>query len=167
MRLANIEAAHMSLMRAGVTSGSQWILILEDDARAPDYRRLAQEFNENLVSWNRATQPSYVNVSQSFALDALKIDRTLTTVGPWSSASTVLSSFIPFTNTVCAVLYRGEFLQTLNEEMEGIPLQPIIPIDWKLNLALMRLHTKGLIRPGDCYTVDPAPIVQGSMVNQG
>jgi len=167
LRLANIETAHMSLMRAGAAHGSQWILILEDDARAPDYQQLAQEFNEKLDSWNTSTQPSYVNLSQSFALDAIKVDRTLTAVGPWSSASTVLSSSIPFTNTVCAVLYRREFLQTLNEEMEGIHLQPIIPIDWKLNLALMGLHTKALIRPGDCYTVDPAPIVQGSMLNQG
>lgn len=167
LRLANIEVAHMSLMRAGAAHGSQWILILEDDARAPDHRHLAHEFNENLGSWNTSTQPSYVNVSQSFALDALKIDRALTVVGPWSPVSKVLSSSIPFTNTVCAVLYRREFLQTLIEEMEGIPLQPIIPIDWKLNLALMRLYTKGLIRPGDCYTVDPAPIVQGSMLNQG
>jgi len=164
LRLANIEASHMSLMQQGAASGSQWTLILEDDAHATDHRRLAEELNGNLHSWNTSAQPSYVNVSQSFALEALKIDRTLTAVGPWSSTSTVLSSSIPFTNTVCAVLYRREFLRTLYEEMASIPLQPIIPIDWKLNVALMGLSSKGLVGPGDCYTVDPAPIVQGSML---
>lgn len=165
LRLANIETAHIKLMHEGATRGSHWILILEDDAYAADHRQLAQELNDNLETWNEAAQPLYVNVSQSFGLDTLGIDGHLTYVGPWSATSTVRSSKVPFTNTVCAVIYRQDFLRTLNEEMGRIPLQPIIPIDWKLNLALMRLSAKGLMAPGDCYTVDPAPIAQGSMLN--
>jgi hypothetical protein len=42
-------------------------------------------------------------------------------------------------------------------------MQPIIPIDWKLNAALMQLVQEGSIGDGDCFTLEPAPIRQSSM----
>jgi len=42
-------------------------------------------------------------------------------------------------------------------------MQPIVPIDWKVNDAIMNLSHTGVLGPGDCYTVDPGPIRQASM----
>ena len=164
LRLANIETAHLTLLVEGEESGSDWILILEDDAINSDVPRLSRELDRNLHLWGEQPRPAYVNLSRSFSLDRLKHGGSLTNEGLWSNGSHILSSTIPFTNTVCAVLYRKEFLQALNRELNAIPLEPVVPIDWKINLALMRLNGKGLLGKGDCYTIDPAPILQGSML---
>jgi hypothetical protein len=67
------------------------------------------------------------------------------------------------TNTVCAVLYRSTFLADLLPTLKDIPMEPIVPIDWKLNAALMQLVREGTIGDGDCFTLEPAPIRQSSM----
>ena len=164
VRLANIEMAHLMLLQEGEESGADWILILEDDAINSDVPRLSRELDRHLRLWGGQPQPFYVNLSRSFSLDRLKHGGSLTREGPWSQDSHILSSTIPFTNTVCAVLYRKEFLQALNRELKSIPLEPVVPIDWKINMALMNLSGKGLLGKGDCYTIDPAPILQGSML---
>jgi len=167
IRLANIEKAHLTLLAEGEKSGAEWVLILEDDAVNSDVAELSRDLNRNLRLWSDEPQPAYVNLSRSFALDQLQHGGALTNQGVWSHNSRVLSSTIPFTNTVCAVLYRKEFLRELNQELQGIPLEPIVPIDWKINLAIMRLSRKDRLTKGACYTIDPAPIVQGSMLKTG
>ena len=164
LRLANIETAHLTLLREGEESDADWVLILEDDAINPDVPGLSKELDSNLRMWAGEPQPSYVNLSRSFSLDRLKHGGSLTNEGPWSKNSHIVSSTVPFTNTVCAVLYRKDFLQALNRELTAIPLEPVVPIDWKINLALMRLSSKGLLGERDCYTINPAPILQGSML---
>ena len=164
LRLANIELAHLTLLQEGEGSEADWVLILEDDAINPDVPGFSRELDRHLRLWDGQAQPSYVNFSKSFSLERLKHGRSFKHEGLWSHDSHILSSTVPFTNTVCAVLYRREFLQELNRELKAIPLEPVVPIDWKINLALMSLSGKGLIAKGDCYTVDPAPILQGSML---
>jgi len=51
----------------------------------------------------------------------------------------------------------------LLDEFGVIPLSPVLPIDWKLNVALMNLVAAGKLGEGDCWQVDPAPFIQGSM----
>ena len=163
LRLANIEEAHIALMKQAVTSGCAWTLILEDDAQNSDVDQLARDLARSLEEWDGGGKPSYVNMSASFPLKDLKLSQRLTKKTSWDSGSDVLSAPIPFTNTVCAMLYRHGFLENLLSQLQSIPLEPVIPIDWKMNKAIMELYQEGKIGPGDCYSLDPAPIIQGSM----
>ena len=164
-RLVNIELSHLDLMRAGLESGAEWVLILEDDAFAPDPTDCAQ----GLLGLMRdcPTTVDYVNVSQSFTNTQLGIEHLLKTAAAprWTGSVSrgVLSASRPVTNTVCAILYRREFLISLVEEMNALPMTPVVPIDWKLNIALMRLFESGRLPDGSCLLVDPAPIDQMSM----
>jgi len=166
MRLANIEASHLRLLHEAVESRAQWALILEDDAFAPNVAELAHALDQHLTTWAKEAQPKFVNISRSFPLAELRLRSPLSNQGPWDSSARILSAEVPFTNTVCAIVYRRDFLIDLNREMTRIPMEPIVPIDWKLNLAIMHLAEAGLFEPADCYAIDPAPILQGSMHTQ-
>ncbi|MFM8154860.1 MAG: hypothetical protein ACKOAF_02110 [Actinomycetes bacterium] len=164
-RLVNIELSHLDLMRGGLASGAEWVLILEDDAFAPDLDDCAR----GLVALMRDCPANigYVNVSQSFTNAELGIEHLLSSViaPAWDGSvrRSVLSASRPVTNTVCAILYRREFLSVLVEEMDALPMTPVVPIDWKLNIALMDLFESGRLRDGSCLLVEPAPIDQMSM----
>lgn len=167
-RLINIELSHFALMRAAVASGSEWTLIIEDDAAAKDL----DDCMSGLIGlMNQGPQqPAYVNVSQSFDASDLNIGHLLSPVADvdWqgSSSRQLLESSKPVTNTVCAILYRTSFVKELLEVNDAMPLDPVVPIDWKLNLALMVLFEQGVIGAGDCWTVVPGPIDQLSMIPQ-
>jgi len=163
LRLANIEAAHMAILTSAADSGCQWALVLEDDAVAANVPALADALVAHLSGWNATDQPEYVNMSESFSLSKLGIDHLMKHHGTWDSACAVLSAERPVTNTVCAILYRSTFLKDLLRTFQKIPMEPIVPIDWKLNAALMRLVREGRIGSGDCFTLEPAPIRQSSM----
>lgn len=163
LRLANIERAHLELMDAAVASNAQWILILEDDANSEDVSGLAHDLGAHLEKWASESQPKYVNISESFSLTDLGMSSRPTRVTAWNERASVVSATVPYTNTVCAILYRREFLRGLLQELRTIPLEPVIPIDWKLNRAIMKLVERGKLGSGDCYAIDPAPIIQSSM----
>lgn len=166
-RLINIELAHVSLIKEGCQSGCDWILILEDDAHAGSISELADSLARFIMTMEQTTnlgsQPQYVNLSRSFSETRLGVTTLMTHAGHWSAGAELLASSKPVTNTVCAVLYRREFAERLLTEFESIPLSPVLPIDWKLNLAIMRLFDLAELGPGDYWTVNPAPILQGSM----
>jgi len=163
LRLANIEASHVRLLHEAAESGAQWALIAEDDAFTTNVTELAHALNRHLAEWDTATQPKFINISRSFPLEQLRLRQALSDEGAWDSSARILSAAVPFTNTVCAIVYRGAFLADLNRELHGIPMEPIVPIDWKLNLAIMQAAAKGQLTAGDCYVIDPAPVLQGSM----
>ncbi len=167
-RLINIELSHFALMRAAAACGSEWTLIIEDDASAADLgdciRGLIGLMNQG------PRQPAYVNVSQSFSASELNVGHLLSPVADarWQggTARQLLASSKPVTNTVCAILYRTSFVKELLQVNDAMPLDPVIPIDWKLNLALMVLFEQGVLDAGDCWTVVPAPLDQLSMSPQ-
>lgn len=162
-RLLNIELSHLDLMRTGLASGAPWILILEDDALSADVTDLVDGMT-GLMDGPSTT--GYVNLSQSFTPEELGIEHLLTPASiPWSGSAprTILSSRLPVTNTVCAILYSSAFLAHLIAAMDRLPVEPVVPIDWKLNLALMDLHGDGLAPAGTCLLVELAPIAQMSM----
>jgi hypothetical protein len=163
IRLANIEAAHLAAMELSCASGCDWALVLEDDATSQDIPTLAEALISHLSDWERLEQPVYVNMSESFSLSSLGIDHLVARHSLWDQTAEVLSTSRPVTNTVCAILYRSSFLADLLTTLRDIPMQPIIPIDWKLNAALMQLVQEGSIGDGDCFTLEPAPIRQSSM----
>ena len=170
-RLWNIEMAHFALLRSGLATGADWVLILEDDASSVEVVDCAAGLAWLMSSRADERQPAYVNISQSFALDELGISDLLT-VAPdasWAGDAPrhILSSARPATNTVCAILYRGSFVRDLLAVTDALPMEPVVPIDWKLNLALMQMFSSGALGAGDCWFVDPAPIDQLSMRGTG
>ena len=166
-RLLNIEFAHLTLMRQAINVNSEWALIVEDDASTEDVEAFADQLIRFTAEHAQQDQPTYVNVSESFNHVQLKCIHLLTRIDTWplttDSEGDVLSSRKPITNTVCAILYRTSFLLELVAEMDALPLSPVIPIDWKLNRALMNLFAKGTVAAGDCWLISPAPLVQRSM----
>ena len=162
-RLANIELSHMALLREALAVNTNWVLILEDDAIAPDPQELAHALDSHLRAWQDSPQPKYVNLSESFTLEELGVEELVSVVSKWDDRSQILQSTRPFTNTVCAILYRRTFLEDFVVVLNSIPLEPIVPIDWKVNEAIMRLHHARKLQAGDCYTITPGVIIQSSM----
>lgn len=164
-RLLNIELSHLDLLRSAADGGHAWALILEDDAECADDADLAHGLAGIMVA--SGPQPRYVNISQSFSAAELGIQHLLYSVEgvTWEGSRTrsLLGSVRPVTNTVCAILYRGTFLPPLLDALDAVPIEPVLPIDWKLNDALVQLFTTGELGMGDCWLVDPAPIDQLSM----
>jgi hypothetical protein len=48
-------------------------------------------------------------------------------------------------------------------ELKALPMEPVLSIDWKLNVALMNLYEANKMGDHDCWWVEPAPIKQMSM----
>jgi hypothetical protein len=163
-RLVNIELSHIDLMQAAVESGSEWALIVEDDAYAADASAFARALAEFVQAREGEHQPRYMNVSRSFAEDRLGIAQHLTEIGVWGSGPVkTMSSSRPVTNTVCAILYRTGFLNDLLDMFDSIPLSPVLPIDWKLNAAILAMVGQSRLGSGDCWFLSPAPVEQRSM----
>lgn len=166
-RLINIELSHLALFTEGLQVGSEWLLILEDDAAARDIEDLAQGLAALMTGQRNQASPMFVNLSHSFSYAELGIAHLLSPVRDvlWNGSAprAVIQARKPVTNTVCAMLYRRTFAEQLLKVLESIPIDPVLPIDWKLNRALMQLYTSGAIADGDCWFIDPAPIMQMSM----
>jgi hypothetical protein len=173
-RLVNIEIAHLSLMRGGLESGANWILILEDDAAVDSELLSAKIFADSLSEFFERSEsepaPDYVNVSRSHTDQELGIEAIYVHQADWAPNALphvrARISARPITNTVCAILYRRQFLVDLLDELVRIPLSPVVPIDWKLNRALMNMTERSSAPSIQCWSLLPAPIVQGSMHGQ-
>lgn len=162
-RLVNIELAHMHLMAEAVAAGADWALIVEDDAAATNPAQLARDLLRFMIGRSSEAQPKYVNASRSFTGKPLGLRNHLQPVMRWDRDSQLMSADRPMTNTVCAVLYRTTFLASLLSHLEDIPISPVMPIDWKINAALMSMHERDQLGSGDCWFIEPAPLVQRSM----
>jgi hypothetical protein len=174
-RLVNIEFAHLTLMRNALDAGAAWILIIEDDATIDHELLSIEEFAKSVVEFcERAaftSTPSFVNISRSHSESELGTDKIYVDETEWApNSSPGIRARVaerPVTNTVCAILYRREFLTELLDELTRIPLSPVLPIDWKLNQALMNMTRRNQLGHGSCWSLSPAPIVQGSMHTTG
>jgi hypothetical protein len=165
-RLVNIELSHLRIMREAVESGARWIVLLEDDASSTDTPARANELAAFIEAADTRGQPLTINLSESFTPEQLGIEHLLTPIDPSSNPASLpwrlFSAQRAVTNTVCAVLYRGDFLARLLAGLDEIPVSPVIPIDFKVNEAVMRLA--GSMAAGDCWVASPAPLVQSSGV---
>ena len=158
-RLLNIELAHMTLLRVGLDSGADVMVVLEDDAVLEDPVDAAAGLLGLLsLDWG------YVSISASFGSGHLRVGGLLSPAGTWAGTRTrqVLRSSLPVTDTVCAMAYRGDFLATLVPALDQVPQQPVLPIDWKLNAALMAMARRADLSQA-CLLVEPGPFRQGSM----
>lgn len=166
-RLINIELAHLKLLKEAANCDARWCLIVEDDAIASDLSALAGNLKHFIEVTKNESKPKYVNLSQSFDDETLKVDDQFRMLEikdqeVWNPQN-VLAAKRPITNTVCAVLYRGTFVRELLQAYMEIPLEPVVPIDWKLNSAIMNLYSQNSLGDGDCWFIEPGPIVQRSM----
>lgn len=162
-RLINIELSHLNLFERGLESGAPWVLILEDDAMSDNIADCVDGIAGLL---NSDSNVGFVNLSQSFSLEELGIGHLLEpSPVQWQGEvdRIILSACRPVTNTVCAVLYRSEFLRSLVETIRDLPFYPVVPIDWRLNHALMVLVQQGMAGYGTAWFVEPGPIDQMSM----
>lgn len=164
-RLLNIEYSHVDLYRAALKCGSDWAVILEDDAYSSDPVALATCLNQLM---NVKMPPRLINLSSSYSLEEIGISHLMSGaqqhISEFPNECSVLQSQRPATNTVCAIAFRTEFLAHVLADFDSRPAEPVVPIDWKLNAALMRLWDAKLIGPNECWFVEPAPIIQLSMV---
>jgi hypothetical protein len=161
-RLANIELSHLRLIDDAVASGARWALLLEDDAGSPDGVAFGGELAAFIAAVDSHEQPRMVSQSDSFTAEDLGIAALLLPVSPARGPWPMHSATRAVTNTVCATLYRHDFLEQLQRTLAAIPLDPVIPIDFKLNEALMRLAAG--YQPGDAWLASPAPLAQRSGV---
>ena len=163
-RLLNIELAHQELLRQGIASRAPWILILEDDAWSANIDDLADGLTDLLERADVSVR--FINLSESFDLSELGIKHLLGDSDCYWHGSTtraVLSAQQPVTNTVCAIAYRSSFAEELLAQYGSMPMRPVVPIDWKLNRALMDMRATGSLGAGSCWWVVPGPIDQLSM----
>jgi hypothetical protein len=163
-RLLNIEASHFDLMKRGLESESDYVLILEDDAFSSQLADLANGISGLMKA---SGTPAFVNLSESFSVSELGVGHLLTvragTSWQGDERRVVYLTSRPITNTVCAILYSRKFLAKVIQEMEALPLEPVLSIDWKLNVALMNLYEADGLGDLECWWVEPAPIKQKSM----
>ena len=162
-RLINIELSHLNLFDAGLASGAPWIVILEDDAMTANVPDCVDGI-AGLIA--RESPAGYINLSHSFSLKELGIDHLLEpSPVQWQGEvdRMILSARLPVTNTVCAVMYRAHFLRSLVETMRELPFYPVVPIDWRVNHALMIMVEKGIAGDGTAWLIEPGPIDQMSM----
>lgn len=155
IRLLNIDLSHLRVLRAGVASGADWILILEDDAQAAPgaISRLLP-----ILAAAEEAEVSYVTASRSIDHDELGIDSLLEPAVDGHRCARV-----PVTNTVCAVAYRRGTGEWFADRVVGDGLVPVIPIDWRLNRAVMAAVAQGRMGRGSCWVLEPALFTQGSM----
>lgn len=162
-RLINIELAHLSLMQKALKASASWAIIIEDDTACDNIEDLVAGILGIIESSHK---PSYINLSRPFTPEEIKVDKLLA-IDPyleWHGAEprSILRATLPITNTVCAVAYEANFLRDVLTIMEDMGPLPVLPIDWKLNMVLIRLgQSKALLeRYRGCLFVEPGPLIQ-------
>ena len=164
-RLLNIELAHLSLLQQARDLGDAWTLVIEDDATCADATEVARNLVA-LMALPESARPWLVNLSCSFTPRELGTQHLLRPAAfTWqgNTQRDVLMASRPVTNTVCANLYSPDLLPILLRQWRALPTVPVIPIDWRLNRMLMDMHRSGDFAAGRCWTVEPGPLVQGSL----
>lgn len=163
-RLVNIELAHMTVMQAALDSNARWALILEDDARSQDVPQFTLELMEFIQASESRGQLAVTNLSESFTIEQLGITHLLKKhpLSRQAKSWRIFEAERIVTNTVCAVLYRRDFLQAMFAAVEAIPTFPVMPIDFKINKAVMDINAQW--PPGTCWVISPAPLSQASGV---
>lgn len=160
-RLLNIEMAHVELMNQAVAQDAEFSLILEDDAASSSVHDLASDITELI---RRKDSPFMAQISSSFSPRTLGIQNLIGAVErQWSNGGQEFRLLKPATNTVCATIYRRDFLTTLLDAWSHQQHIPIVPVDWRLNEILIALESARQLPKGYSSIVFPGPIVQQSL----
>jgi hypothetical protein len=152
-------------MNLSLKSDKRYVLILEDDFLIQDIGAIIKMLKFATSAEISKSNIQLVNLSKSFSYLELGFQNF---VGSSIKNSTYQNYSIdvlkyPVTNTVCATLYKTDFLIKLTCELESQKQISIIPIDHKINIALNKLIKKGLADK-ECYgSSNPSLFIQGSL----
>jgi hypothetical protein len=165
IRQSNISAGHINLTKQSLRSGKKYVLVLEDDFLIEDMKSVNEMLKFVTNTDISSSKLQIINLSKSFSHQELGFrnfvkDTVVNTSFPNQSIDVLK---YPVTNTVCATLYKINFLIKLTSELESQKQISIIPIDHKINIALNKLIRKGLIDK-ECYgSSNPSLFIQGSL----
>jgi hypothetical protein len=161
-RLANIDLSHLRVLKEGIASGSDWVLIIEDDAQFTDPVRTAGVLGTVLEFLGIPARSIFVNLSESIDTGDLKVDGIVSgcnSVLALTNGSELLEISPAISNTVCANVYSLDFASEFASAIEVHGILPSVPIDWRLNQLIMEERET----PVECYWVIPGLFLQGSM----
>jgi hypothetical protein len=165
IRQSNISAGHINLMNLSLKSNKRYILILEDDFLIQDIEAIIKMLKFATSAEISKSNIQLLNLSKSFSYLELGFQNFVGNSIKNSAHPNCTLDVLkyPVTNTVCATLYKADFLIKLISELESQKHISIIPIDHKINIALNRLIKKGLIDK-ECYgSSNPSLFIQGSL----
>jgi hypothetical protein len=161
-RLANIDLSHLRLLKEGVASGADWVLIIEDDARFGNIVTTAGMLQTIIEFLNGHSSRVFINLSESIDTIELRVDGIVSggnSVLTLSNESELLGISPAISNTVCANMYSLHFAREFGSAIEVQGILPSIPIDWRLNQLIMEMKAT----PVECYWIKPGLFLQGSM----
>jgi hypothetical protein len=152
-------------MNLSLKSNKRYVLILEDDFLIEDIEAIIKILKFATSAEVSKSNVQLVNLSKSFSYLELGfqnfVGSSIKDVSYPNYTIDILK--YPVTNTVCATLYKTDFLIKLTSELESQKQISIIPIDHKINIALNKLLKKGLIEK-ECYgSSNPSLFIQGSL----
>jgi hypothetical protein len=161
-RLANIDLSHLRVLKEGIASGADWVLIIEDDAQFADPVGTAGVLGSALEFLGHPARSIFINLSESIDTVELRVDGIVSAGNPvlaLTNGSELLEISPAISNTVCANIYSLNFASEFARAIEVQGIFPSVPIDWRLNQLIMEAR----ITPVECYWVKPGPFLQGSM----
>ena len=161
-RLANIDFSHLRVLKEGVATGAEWVLIIEDDAQFAEPVGTADALRTVLDFLTGHTGNIFINLSESMDVVQLKVDGIVScgnSVLTFANDSELVEVSPAISNTVCANIYSADFAQDFVSAIEAQGIFPSVPIDWRLNQLIMDSQ----ITPTECYWVKPGLFLQGSM----
>ena len=161
-RLANIDLSHLRVLREGVASDADWLLIIEDDAQFLDPVRTAGVLGAVFKFLGHPARSIFVNISESIDPVGLKVEGIVSAGNPvlaLSNGSELLEISPAISNTVCANMYSLDFAREFASAIDVQGILPSVPIDWRLNQLIMEAR----VTPVECFWVKPGLFLQGSM----
>jgi hypothetical protein len=165
IRQSNISAGHLNLMNSSLESTKGYVLILEDDFLIQDTAALIKMLKFATSTEVSKSNVQLINLSKSFTYLELGfrnfVEKSINNSTYPNYTIDVLK--YPVTNTVCATLYKTDFLIKLISELESQKQISIIPIDHKINIALNQLIKKGLMDKQGYGSSSPGLFIQGSL----
>jgi hypothetical protein len=161
-RLANIDFSHLRVLKEGVATGAEWVLIIEDDAQFAEPVGTADALRTVLDFLAGHSGNIFINLSESMDAVQLKVDEIISggnSVLALANDSELLEISPAISNTVCANIYSNDFARDFVSAIETQGIFPSVPIDWRLNQLIMEDRET----PMECYWVIPGVFLQGSM----
>lgn len=161
MRLENIAAAHISILRKALKRNCS-VLILEDDFQI-NSGISNSDIYEILTCLSKKKKWITVNLSLSYSDEELAIK----SLRKGKNHSVSYREFrmyeysFPVVNTACALYYHQDFLEEILVELKRLENAKFIPIDHKINIALLNITRKN---EKICYlSLDPGLFLQRSL----
>lgn len=164
-RQNNISESHIMALRIALKNKKKWIIIVEDDILVTQEYLLKEMINKLLKEMTK-NNLSAANISLSFNEDQLgtkKLRKKMTTIIKSEKINLAHYEFINV-NTVCATIYSIDIVEDLIKGLEKMRNLPLVPIDYKINDALIELAMTGKIFYDSYASLINSPIKQHSLM---